>query len=487
MQALENAPVESGATVGLTMSQIAAREGKVAEDPVANFHSIQTVDVAPMERGATVKYTMNELAKHKADHVADVPLVRKDVAVFRHADESTDIGNAALATANIGRAADPNAFRLSDARERPAKFVEPKPVGTAAEIAPGFEWSLVLSILVSARRALKPKESATEARAALASLSPHEAYLSVNALSVCPAAGGAALPSPDLESDEQFEARKRAQRRCASYILPKGQGETDAQFEARLQARRPRSQAAPKRSPALVLPYQPTETSSDFDERMESQARHELCVLPKGKDESKGEYAERLAALQATAGRWGGSTAPPLVLPRSKCESVEQYRARLVLALQSNQCPVLLPQAFKETEAMAARRFELQRKLGRDICIYPFSAVAETEESFEERMAALAGSIEESLAALEPAPPAMARASLAEQSVRLNSVKGGPGRVASPSIASRLGSYFGVGRPVRSAKLSGGSIWRPREPSLLDEGDDGMCCCCCFPGGAGRR
>ena len=493
------------------------REENKDGDPVGG-QSILTVDAPPEANPETQGLAMRELVKQKA--AAEGPVVvpkgrRPTAPTGRRPDESTAIGNSAFRTADIGRANDVDAFLENELEEKPQPAKAPKEPSRVAfkpapKLTPGFEWlNVAMPSLAQARRALPPRCVTPAALEAFTALPPLEAYAELHQSSFVPQLGvSPPLPASSHESPEETTLRTSVQRRCRSYILPKAANETAEQFAARVAVRKPRTQSAPIKPPCLVFPGLTSETSADFELRMDSQLRVSVPVLPRGTAESREEFRMRMEALQDAGPQFNSlprTTLPPLVLPKSKAETPEAFAHRLRVALEPSAdaplCPIILPRSHREEEEDAERRLALQLQLPAE-CLLPYDARAETREQYtarldatEERllearrpaaqtrtrqsssfsvaMGSMRSSVGDALSSLTRSARRVSRSSARRVSMMVGSRKG-----SSKQRDSRLDVEPGLATIQSSGDMLGtGGSMRNR---LLDDDDGIGCCCCCL-------
>merc|ERR1711988_210840 len=127
-----------------------------------------------------------------------------------------------------------------------------------------------------------------------------------------------------------------------------------------------------------------------FTTRMGVQALTHLPVLPRGTYGKADDFDLRCDALRAAHRQWSKRPSdgkpPPLILPRGEAETSKMFAARLEVAVIPSACRVVLPQGGRESEAHATRRLKVQRQC--EDCLLPHDPTAESDEQFEERLAA---------------------------------------------------------------------------------------------------
>ena len=375
------------------------------------------------------------------------------------------------------------------------------------EPLPGHEWTVgVLPYFVETRKLFNTRFGMP--KTPLEELTPLETYKAMHEL--CKLKPGAEpLKRSGSESTNDFQMRFAAQKVCLGYILPRAGCESEEQFKTRVQARKPRAPQAPKKPLAFVLPLSQRETPNEFEKRMQLQARTTFTVLPKGIGEDESSYEDRVRVIEESINKWAkvAKRVPPLVMPHGKHESRALFIERLKQAVDMDSCCILLPQAHGETDAQARSRLALQKKL-KEVVVYPFDALRESPEEFEERLEELDPTRKSRLSRFSTYTKRRMRLgggsarqntvglSLRKMSARfsrkvqngIQSIKrAAGGRSSVRDSGQRDSGQRDSGHKARSPPkikfasskaAAGGAVWRP--PSVKPTEEDDSTACCCF-------
>ena len=346
--------------------------------------------------------------------------------------------------------------------------------------------------------------AAESAAKPLEELTPLETYRTVHRLCKIKA-DAEPLKRSGNETTNDYQMRSAAQKVCVCYILPRAACESEEQFRTRVQTRKPRAPQAPKKPPAFVLPLSNSETPNDFERRMQVQARTTFTVLPKGIGEDQDSYDQRIRAIEDSINKWAkvSKRLPPLIMPKGKHESQPLFLERLKQAVDMDSCCILLPQAHKETDAQARSRLTLQKKL-KEVVVYPFDALREAPEDFQDRLEEmdparqsrlsrfssytqrrmrLGGSTRRSTigSSLKKISAGFSR-KVKDGITSMKRVAGGPSSVRDSRPSARKSRptklKFTSGKSANSSgAAAGGAVWRPPSAEPTHDDDSAVCCC----------
>jgi len=257
----------------------------------------------------------------------------------------------------------------------------------------GPEWQQTLALMEDAIRQLGPAITS----GVLLRNSPNAVYKAVLEASAF-RPGEKPLPQSDSETRQDHALRAETQQLSMSYILARSSDEREQDFKLRVGVFKAAAQASrnrKKKTIPLVLPVQPSEKPSDFEQRMNIQAHTSLMILPRGAGEHKADFERRLESIKECSARWATlNMMPPLVLPRGRNESESAFTRRLDQACEppgasddvSSSCLVILPQAHGEDDEQFFERLRCQEAV--DETILAFNAKLETTMQFSERLSA---------------------------------------------------------------------------------------------------